>query len=568
MSPRENIARVAHVLFLLFVLCLPLTGHALPAAGEKGIVASAHPEASAAGVSMLHQGGNAVDAAVATAFALAVAEPYASGIGGGGFALVRMGEDLRFVDFREVAPAKATREMYVRDGEAVRELSLDGPLAVAVPGAVAGYLDLHQRWGKLPRQAVLAPAIRLAREGVIVDERYRGYARHRAPVLRRDPEAAAIFLHEGEAPPLGWRLRQPALANTLEALAKEGPSIFYEGKIARAIAEDMKGRGGLLDLEDLRGYRVRDREPLLGSFRGHAIATAPPPSAGGVVVLSVLNALETLPPDLPWRDVRELHLYIEASKRAYADRMLLGDPDFVEAPIETLISKERAQAWVEAIGHDATPPEAIVLPQDGAPILEGAHTSHLSVVDAEGNAVSLTTTINTPFGAAIVAKGTGVLLNNEMDDFASAPGVPNAYGIVGAEANAIAPGKVPLSSMSPTIVFAGPTPDAPVRLVVGSPGGSRIPTTVVQVIVNHLVHGAPVDVAVAQGRIHQQHLPEAVFVEPFALDATTAGLLMLRGHRLVEGGTWSNATVIAVDPETGLRTGAADPRGVGAAIAE
>lgn len=566
--PNRRLVGKPAALALYALLLLPLAGRALPAAGEKGMVASAHPEASAAGVAMLRQGGNAVDAAVATAFALAVVEPYASGIGGGGFALVRMGDELAFLDFREVAPARAHRDMYLRDGAAVRELSLDGPLAVAVPGAVAGYLELHRRWGKLPRAAVLAPAIRLAREGVVVDERYRAYARHRAPVLRRDPEAAAIFLHEGEVPALGWKLRQPALAKTLEILAEEGPAAFYEGPIARAIAADMQERGGLLDLEDLRSYRVRERPPLLGSFRGHAIATAPPPSAGGVVVLSVLNAMETLPADLPWRDVRALHLYIEASKRAYADRMRLGDPDFVQVPVQELVSKERARAWVEAVGHDATPSASIAVPQGSTPAVEGEHTSHLSVVDAEGNAVSLTTTINTPFGAAIVAKGTGILLNNEMDDFASAPGVPNAYGIVGSEANAIAPGKVPLSSMSPTIVFGGPTPDAPVRLVVGSPGGSRIPTTVIQVVLNHLVHGAPIDVALAQGRIHHQHLPEEVFVEPFALDATTIGLLRLRGHRIVEGGTWSNATAIAVDPETGLRTGAADPRGVGAAIAE
>lgn len=555
-------------LFLFFTL----SASALPAAGTGGMVASAHPEATMAGVSMLRQGGNAADAAVATAFALAVAEPYASGIGGGGFALVRMGKELVFLDFREVAPAAATREMYLRDGQAVRELSTDGPLAVAVPGAVAGYLELHARWGRLPRAKVLEPAIRLAREGVVIDERYRGYARHRAPLLRKDPDAAKIFLHEDEVPPLGWKLRQPELARTLEALAESGPSPFYSGKIAQAIVSDLSSRGGLITEKDLAEYRVREREPLVGTYLGHAVATAPPPSAGGVVVLSVLNALETLPPDLPWRDPLALHLYIEASKRAFADRRILGDPEFVDAPVDLLISKERARAWVEEIGFDATPADAIRTPgleaTPAEPLREGAHTSHLSVVDREGNAIALTTTINTPFGAGIVARGTGVLLNNEMDDFAAAPGVPNAYGIVGSEANAIAPGKVPLSSMSPTIVFAGPTPDTPVRLVVGSPGGSRIPTTVVQIVYNHLAHGAPVDVAIAQGRIHQQHLPEAVFVEPMALDAATAGLLLLRGHRLVESGTWSNATAIAVDPDTGVRTGAADPRGVGTAMAE
>lgn len=284
------------------------------------------------------------------------------------------------------------------------------------------------------------------------------------------------------------------------------------------------------------------------------------------MVLTVLNVLETLPTSTPWRDPVSLHLYIEASKRAFADRILFGDPAFVSIPVDELVSKGRALRMLQEIGWGATPPERVS--QAAEPKAEGIHTSHLSVVDADGNAVSLTTTINTPFGAAVVARGTGILLNNEMDDFASAPGEPNAYGIVGSEANAVAPGKIPLSSMSPTIVFAGPTTESPVRLVVGSPGGSRIPTTVIQVIYNHLAHGAPVDVALSQGRIHQQHLPEEVFVEPFALDAATMGLLRLRGHRLRETRPWSNAAAIAVDPLTGLRTGAADPRGVGTAEAQ
>nr|PZM91324.1 MAG: gamma-glutamyltransferase [Pseudomonadota bacterium] len=556
-------ALVALVSFLFF----SFSAAALPAAGTGGMVASAHAEATHAGVEMLRQGGNAADAAVATAFALAVAEPYASGIGGGGFALVRMGGELVFLDFREVAPAAANRDMYLRDGRPIPELSTDGPLAVAVPGAVAGYLELHARWGKLPRAKVLEPAIRLAHEGVVIDERYRGYARHRLPVLRADPEAARIFLHDGEVPPLGWKLKQPELARTLEILAESGPAPFYEGEIATAIAADLARRGGILTEADLSAYRVRERKPLVGTYLGHAVATAPLPSSGGMIVLSVLNALESLPPQTPWRDPVALHLYIEAAKRAFADRRLLADPAFVDVPVDRLVSKERARNWVEEIGFLATPPEAIA-PGGAESPREGAHTSHLSVVDREGNAIALTTTINTPFGAGIVARGTGILLNNEMDDFAAAPGVPNAYGIVGSEANAIAPGKVPLSSMAPTLVFSGPTTDSPVRLVVGSPGGSRIPTTVVQVIFHHLFHGMPIDQAIAQGRIHQQHLPEVVYVEPYALDAATAGLLMLRGHKLVETGPWSNATAIAIDPETGIRTGAADPRGVGMAMAE
>lgn len=574
---RRRYAEGMRALLLFLALLFSLPAAALPAASTGGMVVSAHPAATEAGVAMLRQGGNAVDAAVATSFALAVVEPYSSGIGGGGFALVRMGDDLRFLDFREVAPQAATSELYVRDGAVDPRLSLDGPLAVAVPGAIAGYLELQARWGKLSRAAVLAPAIRLAEEGVAIDERYRAFARHRAEALRQDSGAAAIFLQDGEVPALGWRLVQRDLGKTLRALAARGPAPFYQGPIGAATVADLQGRGGILSSDDLARYEVRDREPLLGSYLGHAIATAPLPSGGGAVILTVLNVLETLPTHTPWRDPTALHLMIEASKRAFADRQAFGDPAFVDVPMEALTSKGRALRLLQGIGWKATPPgqvqpwmglEAEATPPTRDAGAAGAHTSHLSVIDAAGNAVSLTTTINTPFGAAIVAKGTGILLNNEMDDFASAPGVPNAYGIVGSEANAIAPGKIPLSSMAPTIVFQGPTTSSPVRMVVGSPGGSRIPTSILQVIHNHLAHGAPVDVAVAQGRLHQQHLPEEVFVEPLALDAATSGLLLLRGHKLRETGhRWSNVTAIAVDPETGVRTGAADPRGVGTAAA-
>lgn len=566
-------------LLLAAALLFSLPAWALPAAGTQGMVSSAHPAATEAGVAMLRQGGNAADAAAATAFALAVVEPYSSGIGGGGFALVRMGEDVRFLDFREVAPQAATRDMYVRDGEVDPKLSLDGPLAVAVPGAIAGYLELHARWGKLPRATVLAPAIRLAEEGVLVDERYRLVAGWRAELLRQDPDAAAIFLQDGQVPELGWRLVQKDLARTLRTLAAQGPEPFYRGALAQATAADLQARGGILTAADLASYQVRDREPLVGSYLGHAVATAPLPSYGGATILTVLNVLETLPTSTPWRDPAALHLMIEASKRAFADRQVFGDPAFVDAPIEGIVSKGRALRLLQEIGWKATP-AGEVPPLQGVegeetprapadPGAAGAHTSHLSVIDANGDAVSLTTTLNTPFGAGVVVKGTGILLNNEMDDFASAPGVPNAYGIPGSEANAIAPGKVPLSSMSPTIVFSGPTLASPVRMVVGSPGGSRIPTSVLQVILAHLAHGAPVDVAVAQGRVHQQLHPEELLVEPFALDAATLGLLRLRGHRIQQSDRrWSNVTVIAVDPETGVRTGAADPRGVGTAAAQ
>ncbi len=529
---------------------------------------------------MLRQGGNAVDAAVAAAFALAVAEPYSSGIGGGGFALVRFGEELAFVDFRETAPAAATRDMFLRDGKPVPELSRDGALAAGVPGAVKGYLDLHRRWGKLPLRTVLAPAIRIAAEGFPVSDRYQGYARWRFEMLAADEEATRIFLVQGkngpEVPPLGHRIVQKDLAATLQAIAARGAKGFYEGEVAQKLDADMKRRGGLVTAQDLKSYEVVNRDPLVGSYRGHAVATAPAPSAGGQVVLTVLNVLETLPEETKWRDPAALHVYVEALKYAYADRALFGDPAFVDVPMQQLVAKDRARRLRERIKNRATP-AAEVKPATAVegietkglePASAGTDTTHLSAVDAEGNAVSMTTTVNYGFGAGIVARGTGVLWNDEMDDFAIAPGVPNVYGVVGAEANAVQPGKRPVSSMAPTIVFAGATTDTPVRFVVGAPGGPTIPTTVLQAIHNHFTFGADVEKAVALGRVHHQHLPDVTWVEPLGLDVTTRNLLELRGHVVKEREPWGNATVVAVDPETGVRTGAADPRGIGVAVAE
>jgi len=570
-------------LSLLLSLFVALPASALPAAGTAGMVATAHTDATSAGVEMLRQGGNAVDAAVASAFALAVVEPASSGLGGGGFALVRFEEELLFLDFRETAPAAASRDMFLKAGEPDPARSRDGSLAAGVPGAVAGYLALQERFGKLDRAKVLAPAIRFAEEGVLVDERLRRVIGFRLEVLRKDPEASRIFLVPGapgepaQVPPLGHRLVQRDLAKTLRTLAKEGADAFYEGSIARLLTEDMKRRGGILTAKDLADYRVQEREPLIGSYLGNAVATAPPPSAGGQVVLTTLNVLETLPRHTPWNDPAALHLYIETLKRVYADRILFGDPAFVDVPVEALISKERVPHLLEAIGFRSTPAASIGpgvgtalarLPGEVGPVPEGTDTTHLSTIDGSGNAVSLTSTINFVFGAGIVARGTGILWNDEMDDFAIAPGVPNVYGVAGSEANAVAPGKIPLSSMAPTLVFDGPDVTSPVRLVVGSPGGPRIPTTVIQAIHNHLFHGADVERAITLGRVHHQHLPDITFYEPFSLDSATLGLLRLRGHQLREDGPWSNATLISVDPETGVRTGAADPRGAGSAMAQ
>ncbi len=531
---------------------------------------------------MLRAGGNAADAAAAAAFALAVVEPYSTGLGGGGFALARMNATLVFLDFRESAPAAATRDMYMRNGTVDETLARDGALAAAVPGAVAGYLALHERFGKLPRARVLAPAIRYAEGGFVATPRYRDFATKRLDVLRRDGEAARIFLVPGESapavPPLGHRVVQRDLAATLRAIAKDGANGFYRGAIGAKLVADMQARGGLITERDLHAVRVRERQPLVGSYQGHAIATAPPPSAGGQALLTLLNIVETQAQPA-WRHPDGLHLYIEAAKRAFADRALVGDPAFVKDLTSRLITKERARVLAQVIGPSATPAadippgQAAELPFVAPPQVhwlprEAPHTTHLSVVDAEGNAVSLTTTINYRFGACVVARGTGVLWNDEMDDFAAAPGAPNVYGIVGHTANQVVAGKIPVSSMAPTLVFAGSSVDTPVRIVLGSPGGSRIPTTVAQIIINHLTYGADIATALAMGRVHHQHLPDVVYVEPFALDALTRAALSARGHELREDPPWSDATAIAVDPKTGVRTGSADPRGEGVASAE
>ena len=553
---------------------------------------------------MLRQGGNAVDAAVATAFALAVVEPYSSGIGGGGFAIVKMDKALTFLDFREVAPAAATRDMFVKDGVPNPMLSRDGITAVAVPGAVAGYLGMHKRYGKLTRAQVLAPAIKLAEEGFVMNPVFRRDVEWRIDELRKDPEATKAFLAidaqgVGQNPELGVMWKQPDLAWTLRELVDGGADAFYKGSVAKKLVEDQTARGGIMTARDLARYRVREHKPLMGTFRDHAVATAPPPSAGGEVLLTLLNMLETQPADRAYRDPGALHLYVESSKRAFADRYLIADPKFVRDVTRELTTKERAQKLVAMIGDQASsafdvpPGQAATLPpgvipkvplvvKPGAtgdmPLTGGAaqapdpvkqpHTTHLSVVDADGNAVSLTATVNYAFGSCVVAKGTGVLWNDEMDDFSVAPGVPNTYGVVGSEANAVAPGKVPASSMTPTMVFEGPTTDSPVRLVVGSPGGPRIPTTVAQIILNYFDAKADVQQAVAMGRVHHQHLPDTVMIERLGIDAATLTELEKRGHRIKRQETWSNATAIAIDPNTKVRTGSADPRGVGSAMAE
>lgn len=560
---------------------LALTLFALPASAARpyrgGVVAAAHPLASAAGAELLDQGGNAIDAVVAGAFTMAVVGPYHSGLGGGGFAVLKVPAGEFAFDFREVAPAGASRDMFLEDNQVVPGLSTDGALSVAVPGAVKGYLEIHERYGKLSRAKVLAPAIRAALEGFPVTPKYQALASLREACLRKDPEAARLFLRPNASglpsvPAIGTVITQPELAKTLKALAAKGASAFYEGPTARAIAATIKANGGVLNEADLKAYRTRWRAPLEGQYRGHRILTMPPPSGGGITLLQVLGVLEAKGPrGTATREVETLHVFIEALRRAGVDRArFVGDPDVQTVPTAELISK----AWVDKTLASIDPRRATrsitLSPPELKPAtgpldkgLKPQNTTHLSVIDKAGNAAALTTTVNYAFGSCLVAKGTGVLLNDEMDDFAAQPGTPNAYGLVTLEANAVAPGKIPLSSMTPTLVFMKDAPNE-VMLAVGSPGGSTIPTTVLQVISN-VIDGAldPVR-AVGMGRLHHQWLPDEVMVDRTGLEPATVSALQALGHTISRLEGWGDAEAVFVDPLTRLRFAGSDPRNEGA----
>jgi len=539
-----------------------------PLRTKKAMVASAHPLASEAGVAMLRKNGNAVDAAVATTLAISVVEPFSAGIGGGGFLLLHQSNtgETKALDFRERAPLKATRNMYLDASGKVRpNASVDGYLAVGVPGTVAGLYQVHRQYGKLPWATVVAPAIRLAQDGFVVRERFVQAVERREKVILNNPAARQIFTRNGKFYQPGEKLVQPDLARTLAEIAKN-PQSFYTGNLARAIASDMAKNGGLITLEDLKSYKPIWRTPLCGNFRKAKICSMPPPSSGGVHLLQILNIIgNTNLKSLGWHHPDALHLMIEAMRIAYADRSeYLGDPDFVKVPTAQLISPAYAQKRRQEIIMDRAKPSTEVKPVDKETLQgfikskESSDTSHLTVVDEERNAVSLTFTINLGFGAGVVATGTGIVLNNEMDDFAAAPGVPNAFGLVGNEANAIAPRKTPLSSMTPTII----TENGRLRMAVGTPGGSTIITQVLQVILNVLEYNMDAGAAVSVPRIHHQWLPDELRVEPWGLDALTLIQLQRRGHKIRQTEPWGNANAIVVTPD-GTLEGAADPRGEG-----
>jgi gamma-glutamyltranspeptidase/glutathione hydrolase len=538
------------------------------AVGVHGAVASAEANASRIGVQILQRGGSAVDAAVAVAFALAVTHPSAGNLGGGGFMLVRTaGGAVTAIDYRETAPAAATRDMYLDAAGHVTKDSLVGARAAGVPGTVAGLALAHARFGRLPWADVVEPAVRLAREGHAIDEFHAADLKDALAAMREAgfDDTARLYLNESGAElRAGDVWKQPELAATLATIAHDGPRAFYEGPLAERIVQGMQEIHGLWTLQDLRDYRAVTREPIVFDYHGHQVISMPPPSSGGIVMRQILGASELL--DMrkeAWRSVPALHLYIEAARRAYADRSdLLGDPDFVHVPTAQLTSMDYIQRRMSDVDRaHATPSERV---HGGlAPPAESTQTTHFSVVDDAGNAVSNTYTLNTGFGAKQAIPGTGILLNDEMDDFAAKPGVPNVYGLVQSAANAIAPGKRMLSSMTPTIV----TKDGKLRAVLGSPGGPTIINTVTEILIALVDYGRPLDEAVRAPRLHHQWLPDKAVVEADFEPELQAGLEAL-GHHVVRVDEIGHANCIEVDPAThGFRAVADVKRDGGAAAA-
>jgi gamma-glutamyltranspeptidase / glutathione hydrolase len=533
---------------------------AVAGVAHKGAIASAYPLATEAGQEVLAKGGNAFDAAVAVSAALAVVEPTSSGLGGGGFYLLHRQADgfETMLDAREKAPGAATRDMYLdKAGNPIERASVDGPLAAGIPGEPAAFEYLARKFGKLPLKVSLMPAIRLAREGFPLYARVQGAIRFKRDDLLRSPAAAKVFLTAaGEVPELGAIIKQPDLALTLEAIAEQGAQGFYSGRVAQDLVDGVRAGGGIWTLADLASYKVIERKPLVGSYQGARIVSASPPSSGGVAVVDALNILSGY--DLHAVDsVTRKHLVIEAMRRAYRDRALyLGDPDFVKIPLPLLINSDYAAGQRSSIRTDKA------MPSDMLPGIEaekvGMHTTHFSVLDASGNRVAGTISINLFFGSGYMAPKTGVLLNDTMDDFSIKPGTPNAFGLVGNAANAIAPNKRSLSSMAPSFVE---TPKG--LMIIGTPGGSYIISMVLLGTLDYMDGMNAADI-VKEPRYHHQYLPDVVEYEKGALSQTEIAQLQAEGHKLEEGSRrWGNMQVITWDYATGKVEAASDPRGEG-----
>jgi len=548
-----------------------------PAHGRHGMVVTAQHLASQVGLNILEQGGNAVDAAVAVGYALAVVDPCCGNIGGGGFMTLRLadGRDV-FVNFRERAPRKATRDMYLDgQGKVVPGLSTDGYLAVGVPGTVLGLDTVLKKYGTMTRKQVMDPAIRLARDGFVLDQGdvdiLTGSGGHgdldalTGPSKRfaRQPNIAAIFLNHGRPYRAGERLVQADLARTLSLIEKRGPDAFYKGPIAKAIVKASNAHGGILSKADFADYYVEETRPVTCDYHGYHVISAPPPSSGGVTLCEILNIIEPYPlAGMGFHSAAATHVMVEAMRHAYVDRnTLLGDPDFIKAPIARLTSKAYAATLRAAIQPGKATPSAQV--RQGVAPHEGANTTHFSIVDGKGNAVSTTYTINRYFGANVMAGDTGFFLNDEMDDFTAKAGVPNLYGLIQGENNAIAPGKRPLSSMTPTIV----TRNGKLFMVFGSPGGSRIITIALETFLNVVDHGMDIQQAVDAPRFHHQWQPDVIQHEPGAFSKEAMEKLTSMGYRFKQYGRWGAAEAILADPATGELTGGSDSRhSAGAAL--
>nr|WP_231118233.1 gamma-glutamyltransferase [Lysobacter silvisoli] len=520
------------------------------------VVASAHELSTQAGLDILRQGGNAFDAAIAVSATLSVVEPISSGIGGGGFFLLheaKSGRDV-FVDARETAPAAATPAAYLdKNGELDRDRATNGPWSAGIPGLPAALVHLAERYGKLPLRTSLQPAIRIARDGFSVYARLeKGYGSRRE-VMERYPGTRAVFLADGTPPKAGETLKQPDLARTLELLADKGYDGFYRGEVAKKLLAAVKQEGGQWRAEELSGYQVREREPLRLKYRGWDITTAPPPSSGGVAMAEILQILQGW--DLSKLDeAHRVHIVAEAMRRAYRDRTIyLGDPDFVKVPLARLTSADYAAGLRATIHPEKATPSALLSGQP-AP-LEDDETTHFSIIDAEGNRVSATQTVNLLYGSGMVAPGTGVLLNNEMDDFALRPGTPNAFGVMGFAANAPEPGKRMLSSMTPSFLESKDK-----VIAVGAPGGSRIITQVLLAVLAYDAGLAPQQVA-ALPRYHHQWMPDAISAEAGALSAQTVAALQAMGHTVNAGeSTWGNLQTVMWDKAANTLSGGTDPR--------
>ncbi len=560
MNPLRQLGRLWFTLALL----LSLSVHAAPEPDQQA-VASAHPLATAAGHLILDQGGNAFDAAIAVAATLAVVEPAGSGLGGGGFFLLRQadqtGAQYRFIDARETAPLAAGRDLYRDAGNDQPQLAINGALAAGIPGLPAALVHLAEQYGALSLNQSLAPAIAAAEQGFSVSQRYRMLAGFRLAAMRDDAETARIFLANNELPGLGSTLRQPELANTLRLLGSQGHAGFYSGPLAEQLIAGIRSGGGIWQTDDLASYRIIEREPIRFVSHGYEVISAPLPSAGGIALAGILQGLEHLPAASPG-SIQWTHQLVELMRRVYRDRAaLLGDSDFVTVPVAQLVTRDYAQQLAAGIDlAHATPSGNLPI----APALsEGTNTTHFSLLDRHGNAVAGTLSINLPFGAAFTVPGTGVLLNNEMDDFAANPAGDNSYGLAGSEANAIAPGKRPLSSMTPTMLE-----NANQLAVLGTPGGSRI-ISMVLLGALQAIDGRPVSEWVSRARFHHQYLPDVIQIEADAFSASQQAELVRMGHHFkAVGRDYGDMQALLWDKERGAVEAASDPRGEGQALSK